>query len=49
MAGYFDLTGDCSNLATTRFAGLLDFSIRFFVRGFSFQVFDLVLWVILPF
>ena len=49
FGGCSDLAGGCFNLATTRFARLLDFQIRFFVRGFSFQVFDLVLWVFLPF
>ena len=44
--GYSDLTDGCFNLVATRFAGLLDFHIRLFVRGFSFQVFDLVLSVL---
>ena len=43
--GCSDLAGGYSGLAATTFAGLLDFHVRFFVRGFSFQVFDLVLWV----
>ena len=41
--GCSDLAGGCSGLATTTFAGLLDFHVRFFVHGLSFQVFDLVL------
>ena len=56
FGGCFDLAGGCSDLvggyfdlAAIRFAGLLDFQIRFFVRGFSFQVFDLVFWMFLPF
>ena len=43
--GCSDLAGGYSSLAATTFAGLLDFHVRFFVHGFSFQVFDMVLWV----
>ena len=43
FGGCFDLLGGCFDLAVARFAGLLHFQIRFFVRGFSFQVFDPVL------
>ena len=37
--GCSDLTNGCFNLATARFARLLDFHIRFFVRGFFFSGF----------
>ena len=43
FGGYSNPYGGCSDLAATRFARLLDFQIRFFVRGFSFQDFDMIL------
>ena len=43
--GCSDLTGGCSGLAASTFVELLDFHVRFFVCGFSFQVFDMVLWL----
>ena len=43
--GCSDLASGYSSLAATTFGRLLDFHVRFFVRGFSFQVFDMVLWV----
>ena len=43
--GCSDLAGGCFGLAAITFVGLLDFHVRFSVRGFSFQVFDMVLWV----
>ena len=48
FGGCFGLVGGYFDLAA-RFDGLLDFHIRLFVHGFSFQVFDLILWVSLPF